>query len=243
MQDSWHSSRYEAVTALLRREIESGELGPGSRISGERKYAERLGVSRETVRQGFRLAEEAGLIVRIPTRGTFVATRQVAQDLGEMRAFDSTVRGLNMDPAYELLAEDATTADSETAATLQIPENSEVRVIEVLGMGNGLPMAYYRSLLPSHVADRLPAQTEWKDRATYQMVAEAYGVRSLRVAQEFDAVAIRKEIAQALRVHSGAPGFKSVSTFQLPSGTPVELRTAWYPGGRYRFRITRTVDL
>ncbi len=228
---------------MLRHEIETGELAPGSRISGERKYAERLGVSRETVRQGFKLAEETGLIVRIPTRGTFVATRQVAQDLGEMRAFDSTVRKLNMDPAYEVLGEDTATADAETAAALQIPESSEVRVIEVLGMGDGLPMAYYRSLLPGHVADRLPPQVEWKNRATYQMVAAAYEVQSLRVAQEFDAVAIRKEIAHALRVHSGAPGFRSVSTFQLPTGTPVELRTAWYPGGRYRFRITRTVDL
>src|SRR5829696_9550899 len=99
---NWFSTRYENVFAYIQAGIRDGELKPGARLTGERKLAQTLGISRETVRQGLDLAEQAGLIVRVPQRGTFVASPRVTQDLGVMRTFNHTVRGLSMAPAYQL---------------------------------------------------------------------------------------------------------------------------------------------
>ena len=47
-------SGYQAVAGFLRREMALGRIRPGDRLPPERKLAEQLGVSRETLRQALR---------------------------------------------------------------------------------------------------------------------------------------------------------------------------------------------
>ena len=211
---------------------------------GERKIADQLEVSRETVRLGLKLAEEAGLVVRFPTRGTFVTVPRVEQDLGEMQTFQHTVRGLNLEPTYRLLVHESSEADSRQADRLEVPEGSRLLRIEALGMASGLPMALYESYLPSWVMDLLPDGCDWGAAASYQLTAKALGLKSLRAVQEFEAISIPKRMTQTLRVKPGTPGFRCESLFTGPEQwSPVELRTAWYPGSRYHFTISRDVCL
>jgi GntR family transcriptional regulator len=239
-ESEWLNSRYEAVYEHIARGVADGRLLPGTRLPSERRLAEDLNVSRETVRQGLRMADQAGLIVRIATRGTFVSPPRVDQDLGVMDAFDSTVRHLQLDPAYRLCGVETVRAEDEQASRLQVRRGERLLSVKVLGQGSGLPLAYYESVLPQRVAKRLPDKPPWGKRATYQVAAEAMGAGELIVTQEFDSIAIPREMAQILRVSTNAPGFKAVSLFSL-NDTPIELRTAWYPGSRYRFRVTRRV--
>jgi GntR family transcriptional regulator len=239
-KSEWLNSRYETVYGHIAREVADGRLVPGTRLASERRLADDLNVSRETVRQGLRMAEEAGLVVRIATRGTFVAPPRVDQDLGVMDAFDSTVRQLHLDPAYRLCGVDVVRADRDQARQLAVRPGDDLLSVKVLGQGSGLPLAYYESVLPERVAKRLPADPPWGAKATYQVAAEAMGAGDLIVAQEFDSIAIPREMAQILRVRTNGPGFKVISVFRLKDD-PIELRTAWYPGSRYRFRVTRRV--
>lgn len=81
------SSLTGAVQREIRRLIQTGELGPGDKLS-EAMLAERLGVSRGPVREAFRVLEEAGLVQLEKNRGVFV--RQVpldeALEIFELRA-------------------------------------------------------------------------------------------------------------------------------------------------------------
>lgn len=242
VEGAWLSPRYETVFEHIAEGIADGRLAPGTKLAGERKLADDLGVSRETVRQGLQMAEQAGLIVRIATRGTFVAPPRVDQDLGVMDAFDSTVRHLHLEPAYRLLGVGKARATSEQAQLLLVNHGDELLSVQVLGLGSGLPLAFYESVLPERVAAQLPPDPPWGSKATYQVAADAMGVTALRVAQEFDAVAIPPALAQNLQVSPKSPGFKTVSLFEV-QGSPIELRTAWYPGSRYRFRVTRQIRI
>ncbi len=71
-----------AVAAELRRLILSGAVAPGSRLVEDR-LAERLGVSRNPVREAMRGLAAEGFIVVTPRRGAFVA-RLTAQDAEEI---------------------------------------------------------------------------------------------------------------------------------------------------------------
>jgi DNA-binding GntR family transcriptional regulator len=135
---------------------------------------------------------------------------------------------------------DVVQADPDQAGQLHVGEGDDLLSVKVLGQGSGLPLAYYESVLPQRVAERLPTDPPWGARATYQVAAEAMGPGELIVAQEFDSIAIPREMAQILRVRTNGPGFKVISVFMLKDD-PIELRTAWYPGSRYRFRVTRRV--
>ena len=72
-----------AIRDRLRQEIAAGELSPGQRLGAEREIAERLGVSRSTVRSALADLERSGAVRRVRGRagGIFVAERKVERDL------------------------------------------------------------------------------------------------------------------------------------------------------------------
>lgn len=63
---------WEQVAADLRREIRSGELGPGARLPSEPELSEMYGVSRGTVRSAVRALRDEGLIVVRMGKGSYV---------------------------------------------------------------------------------------------------------------------------------------------------------------------------
>lgn len=65
-------SAAQAVSDTLSDWIAEGDLLPGAKV-GEELLAERLGVSRNTVREAFRLLAHDGLLVHQFNRGVFVA--------------------------------------------------------------------------------------------------------------------------------------------------------------------------
>jgi DNA-binding GntR family transcriptional regulator len=67
-----HRSLRETVVDALRQLIIDGDFAPGERLVEER-IAERLGVSRNPVREAIRTLESMGLIAVIPRRGAYVA--------------------------------------------------------------------------------------------------------------------------------------------------------------------------
>lgn len=67
---------YRQLAAVIRKRIESGELGPRDPIPSEKQLVQEHGVARETVRAAIRLLREEGHVYTLPQRGTFVAKRK-----------------------------------------------------------------------------------------------------------------------------------------------------------------------
>ncbi|MBU3030745.1 GntR family transcriptional regulator [Paracoccus marinaquae] len=70
----------EQTAGALREMIIGGEFAPGHRLS-EAQLAERLDVSRNTLREVFRLLTREGLLQHKPNRGVFVAVPSMASIL------------------------------------------------------------------------------------------------------------------------------------------------------------------
>ena len=69
---------YQSIAAEIVALIEKGEFPPGSRLPGERDLAERLGVSRVTVREAEIALEAQGLITIKTGSGVYVKARPAA---------------------------------------------------------------------------------------------------------------------------------------------------------------------
>lgn len=67
----------EMVTADIRRLLVEGAFAPGQRLS-EIALCERLGVSRNTLREAFRTLAHEGLVLHQPHRGVFVISPDAA---------------------------------------------------------------------------------------------------------------------------------------------------------------------
>ncbi|MFF4198975.1 GntR family transcriptional regulator [Nonomuraea sp. NPDC001831] len=74
------NTRYEDVANQLRAAIKAGEFAPDVRLPGEPVLAARFGTARITVRKALELLQQEGLIVVIPSKGRFVATKPPPSD-------------------------------------------------------------------------------------------------------------------------------------------------------------------
>ncbi|MCM2388936.1 GntR family transcriptional regulator [Streptomyces albipurpureus] len=69
---------YRQIAADLGGEIERGELAPGRPVPSEKELVERYGVARNTVRSALAVLRASGHVYTVPSRGTYVADRPVA---------------------------------------------------------------------------------------------------------------------------------------------------------------------
>lgn len=67
-----HTRLYEDIVTQIRERIAKGEFRPGDRLPPEREIAEKLGVSRASLREALRVLEVDGLIISRPGGGRFV---------------------------------------------------------------------------------------------------------------------------------------------------------------------------
>ncbi len=67
----------DRVSEQLRQMVTAGEFGPGQRLS-EQALSEQLGISRNTLREVFRVLTKDGLLRHEPNRGVFVAVPSIA---------------------------------------------------------------------------------------------------------------------------------------------------------------------
>lgn len=78
-------SRTDEVVAGVRRMITGGELGPGDRLPVEKDLAERLGVSRGSLREGVRALTVLGVLDTRQGDGTYVTSLDPARLMSSLQ--------------------------------------------------------------------------------------------------------------------------------------------------------------
>jgi len=66
---------YRQLADILHAQIESGQLEPDSPVPSETTLVQRYGVARGTVRRAIEVLRDAGLVVTVQGRGTYVRQR------------------------------------------------------------------------------------------------------------------------------------------------------------------------
>lgn len=72
------STRVDRVADALRQAIFDGDLNPGDRL-GEQVLSQRLGVSRNTIREALRILSTDGLAIHLPNKGVTVRSLSAAE--------------------------------------------------------------------------------------------------------------------------------------------------------------------
>jgi GntR family transcriptional repressor for pyruvate dehydrogenase complex len=140
------------VVEHVRREIESGRLGPGDRLPPERELARKMGVSRPSLRSGLRTLQAMGIVNARRGAGTFIV--EGPPQLGKAPLqFLAALHGFTLDQIYEarrLLEVGAAGLAAERAKGEQIAAMAD----EIAGMFATLddPQTFLRHDLGFHRA-------------------------------------------------------------------------------------------
>ncbi len=225
---------HRQIEEQLRALIAEGSLAPGDRIPPERELAARLAVSRMTLRQALDALARRGLLVRAGGRGTFVASRRVAQDLRVLRTYPEEVAGQGMDPTTELVRRVVEPADAGIADELDLPVGAPLLLIERLRSADGEPVVLETSWLS---AARFPSLVDGPLGDSLWDALARLGARVVRAEERLEPVLARAVEARALGVPPGAPVMRVERLAFAADGRPVEYAVGSFRGDRTRFIV------
>jgi GntR family transcriptional regulator len=207
-------------TALAARDrLVDAMPGPGERLGAERELAERLGVSRSTIRAALADLERGGVVRRARGRGggIFVAERKVERDLTSLAGLPAYLRRQGFQSDARVLSTATVEADADTAAALGMAERALVLEVVRVRLADGDPISLERALFP---AERFP---DLLDRSLggslYELLETHYGLVPGEAEERIEVVAAGAADARLLGLRRGAP-LLAVA------------RTAWDAGGR-----------
>lgn len=173
---------YYQVAQVLERAIESGELPAGSRLENEVALAERLGLSRPTVRRAIAYLVDQGLVVRKRGIGTQVLHAKVRRPL-ELTSLYDDLNADGRDPGTRVLTLETVRAPDAVAHALGLGDGDSVLSIRRLRSADGEALALLQNYLP---IDLVPLSVRDLERSgLYQLMRDA-GIRPHIAAQTVD---------------------------------------------------------
>ena len=216
--------------------IRSGALKVGSRLDNEVQLAERLGLSRPTVRAAFQYLSNKGLVVRKRGAGTLVANERIDRDVELTSLYDDLAK-TGRDPSTTVVSFSAEPAPDALAAELGLAAGTPVYVFERLRFADAEPLALMRNHVPEHLM-RLSA-ADLEAQGLYNLF-RANGIIMRIAKQSIGARTATAAEARALGERKGAPLLTMERSAYDEQGRAVEHGRHVYRASRYSFDLTLT---
>jgi DNA-binding GntR family transcriptional regulator len=211
--------------------IRSGALKVGARLDNEVQLAERLGLSRPTVRAAFMYLSNKGLVVRKRGAGTMVANDSIDRDVELTSLYDDLVAS-GRTPATRVLKAEVSHASDQVAQALQLPERALVMSLERIRLADGEPMALMHNYLP---AGLVQLNVEMLEQHGLYELLRASGVGLYSATQRMGAKNASASEARTLDETRGTALLTMERTAYDQAGRPVEFARHLYRASRYAF--------
>ena len=185
--------RAQSVAAALRQAVSAGEYSPGEKLN-EVIVAEKMGISRNTLREGFAGLAAEGIIDRIPHRGVFITSPTAADVLSLFRARAVVETGAVLWGAeLDVDALDRIVSTAEAAETADVESVDSVDSAAAIALAN---QEFHRTLVGAAGSALLD---EEMDRLLARMRLVFLTVERVRPNLHGDFVAVNRQIVTMLR--------------------------------------------
>lgn len=225
---------YFQLAQQLEAAITGGQLRAGDRLSTETELAERLGLSRPTVRQAVQELVSKGLLVRRRGVGTQVVDAQFSRPL-ELTSLHDDLDAAGHRPTTTVLDVRMLPAEGPVAAALNVESGTDVLRLDRLRSQRGEPLAVMHNWLPIGLLaiDR----HDLEESGLYELMRRR-GIH-LRIAnQRIGARGATRAEARLLAVRPGAPLLTMERTSYDDSGRAVEYADHCYRADAHSFDAT-----
>ncbi|GAA2583727.1 myo-inositol degradation transcriptional regulator [Winogradskya consettensis] len=225
---------YFQVASRLQALIERGEIGVGARIENEIDLAERLGVSRPTIRRAIQYLVERGMLIRKRGVGTQVVHPKVRRPVELSSLYDDLVSS-GRTPRTEVLQLTVMPVPAQAAAALEIELGTEVTWIERLRYAGGEPLALMHNAIPLGVLR--PDRADLAEHGLYELLRRAGHVPKIAT-QMIGARSATSAEARTLTEKRGASLLTMSRTAWDAAGHVLEYGSHVYRASRYSFELS-----
>lgn len=224
---------YHQLAEQLTAAIEGGTLQPGDPFENELSLADRLSLSRPTVRRAIAELVERGLLVRRRGIGTTVAN-QVVHRRDELTSLYEDLARTGREPVTQVLRLE-TQLDERAAQALQVPADTPLRFMERLRLAGDQPLAILTNWLPMQPEEITAEELE---RESLYGLLRRRGIRPVVGHQVIGARSATAAERRLLQLPKGQPLLTMTRHAYDAEGTPVEFGDHCYRADQYAFDIT-----
>ncbi|MFE9654663.1 GntR family transcriptional regulator [Micromonospora sp. NPDC006431] len=225
---------YFQVAEQFAAAIQRGDLAPGDRLDSELQLADRLGLSRPTVRQAIQHLVDKGLIVRRRGVGTQVVRGEVRRAV-ELTSLHDDLARAGRQPSTSVLELSTVGCPAKVAAALGVDADSPVQHLRRLRFADGEPLAVMENWLP---LDPVRLTLDVLQARGLYAILRAAGVRIRSAQQRIGARAATAAEAQMIGERRGAPLLTMTRTAYDDQGRHVEYGEHLYRASRYALEVT-----
>lgn len=224
---------HSQIHSILRQQIVSNKLKSDASVPSERELAERLNVSRMTVRQAMNALRKEGLIYKKRGTGTFVSPHKLDIHTRNLNGFSDEMIRRGMTPTSEVLQLEEIAADDETAKQLDLEPNAKVFSLQRLRLVDGSPMALETVCLP---ADQFPGlkKFDFAKQSLYRVLRDKFRVNSFSASEDIEAAISDETTSELLQVSRRSPLLIVYRTVFSEDSRPIEYTKSIYRADRYR---------
>jgi len=218
------------LEADLRARLEAGEFD--ERFPTDAELTETYQVSRHTVREAIRHLNRSGLLRRERGRGTIVNRAEFEQSLGALYSLYQSIEATGVEQRSDVLSLELTT-DAVAAARLEVPDTTELVLLERLRRAGDEPLAVDRAWLPAEIAGGL-LEVDFSRTALYDELDRVVGYRPNQGWERISPIVPSAEDRRRLELRRADAAFH-VERLGCRDDRPIEWRTTVIRGDRYRF--------
>lgn len=222
---------YRRLQDALRSAIHEGVVSAGAMIPGERELAQRLNLSRVTVRNALKgLVDERLMIQRHGAR-TSVAER-LEKPISIFTSFSEDMAARGRAPGARWLLSEVSLASTAEAMALGLSPGTKVCRLHRLRTADNVPMAIEYSIIPTEF---LPSP-DLVGASLYETLQKR-GCMPTRALQRLRSDIATSGEAALLEVAPGAPILEMERRCSLDNGRVVEFTCSRYRGDAYDLMI------
>ena len=234
-------SRFAAIAASLRRDIDSGALGPGAALPSEAELTARFAVSRGTVRQALAALRADGLISGGRGRSPRVTRSILTQSFDEMVSFSAWAERLGRTPSARTLELARRPSGAEAARRLGLEPGEPVFQYRRLRLLDGEPAMVEVTTFVESIG-RLLLDCDLDGGSVYAQLGER-GVVFGEAHQSIAAIAASAAHAGLLGVPRRAALLEVRRHVLDPDGRPIEWSCDTYRGDTFAVTVQSRVAL
>ncbi len=188
----------QQTRAAIIEALHAEGLTVGARLPNEFVLAERLGVSRSTVREAMKLLEQEGIVEVRPGKGRFVSVMTQLEPERPITHFESItnmMEALGYEMTTEVLSVEHRSATPRDLAALGISVSTAVVETRRLRACGGRPCIYSVNIIDASVLDRDVALLDWSgsvvamlDRCGQMIIASSAHIQAVQAPLPEDAL-------------------------------------------------------
>ena len=214
----------------------------GSKLPSEPVLAEKLGVSRATLREAMRTFESQGLLRRQQGIGTFVVgpTQVIETGLEVLESIETVADRMGLEVSMGGFEISHLEADEQQAEKLNLVLGDPVIEVRRVIMAYDSPVAYLVDVLPEHVIDPETLVTRFTGSVLDLLIN--IGEPPLATSKtEIGAVHAPVDVAKALNIQRGDTLLLLKAQLFNQDGDPMDFSHSYFLPGYFRLHIIRKI--